>query len=55
MKQQLAQLIEAYAAARGSGNALLQQYATQQLQTFLEGVELAEATIAPITEEPTND
>jgi hypothetical protein len=29
MKEQLAQLIEAYAAARASGNSTLQQFATQ--------------------------
>lgn len=44
MKQQLIQLIEAYSAARQSGNAILQQYAAQQLQAFLDGVELIEAT-----------
>ena len=44
MKQQLAPLIEAYAAARASGNAILQQYAAHQLQAFLDGVELTQAT-----------
>lgn len=51
MKQQLAQLIEAYAAARASGNPILQQYAAQQLQAFLDGVELTQ----PTPEEPTDD
>lgn len=51
MKQQLIQLIEAFGAARQSGNAILQQYAAQQLQAFLDGVELTEVT----QEEPTDD
>ncbi len=42
MKEQLAQLIEAYAAARATGNPTLQQFATQQLSTFLESVEVTE-------------
>lgn len=42
MKEQLIQLIEAYAAARGAGNSLLLQLAAQQLNDFLGRVELAE-------------
>jgi hypothetical protein len=40
MKEQLAALIESYAAARASGNGLLQQFATSQLSQFLQQVEL---------------
>jgi hypothetical protein len=42
MKEQLAQLIEAYAAAKASGNPTLQQFATQQLSTFLGQVDVVE-------------
>jgi hypothetical protein len=40
IKEQLAQLIEAYAAARATGIATLQQFATQQLSTFLDAVDV---------------
>lgn len=40
MKEQLIQLIDAYAAARGAGNAMLQQFAAQQLTAFLDQVEV---------------
>ncbi len=40
MKEQLAQLIEAYAAARATGNPTLQQFATQQLSSFLDSIEV---------------
>jgi hypothetical protein len=43
MKEQLAQLIEAYAAAKASGNPTLQQFATQQLSTFLGQIDVIEA------------
>lgn len=51
MKEQLAQLIEAYAAARPTGNATLQQYAARELSAFLESVEIISANpaAAPIT------
>lgn len=42
MKEQLTQLINAYAAARASGDPLLQQFAAGQLQAFLERVELSQ-------------
>lgn len=50
MKEQLAQLIEAYAAARPTGNATLQQYAARELSAFLEKVEIVAAgtTVSPI-------
>jgi hypothetical protein len=41
MKEQLLQLIEAYAAARASGNGVLQQFATSQLSVFLDGIEVS--------------
>jgi hypothetical protein len=40
MKQQLAELIEAYAAARVSGNLMLIEYAAGNLNTFLAGLNL---------------
>jgi hypothetical protein len=42
MKEQLAKLIEAYAAARCSQNAILLEYAVAQLQSFLNGVDIVE-------------
>ena len=41
LKQGLAQLIDAYADAKASKNAILLQYATQELQNFLEQVIIA--------------
>ena len=41
LKQGLAQLIDAYADAKASKNAILLQYATQELQNFLEQVVVA--------------
>lgn len=43
MKEQLAQLIEAYAAARGTGNPTLQQFAAQQLSAFLSQIDVVQA------------
>lgn len=40
MKEQLTQLIEAYAAARASGNNLLQQFAAGQLGEFLGQIDV---------------
>jgi hypothetical protein len=40
MKQQLAELIEAYAAARASGNRILLLFAAKQLNEFMSQVEL---------------
>jgi hypothetical protein len=42
MKQQLAELIEAYAAARASGSRLLLEYAVTQLNDFMSKVEVTE-------------
>lgn len=44
MKEQLAALIEAYSAAQASGNSLLQQFATSQLNQFLTQVEIVKIT-----------
>lgn len=41
LKQGLAQLIDAYADAKASKNQILLQYATQELQNFLEQVVIA--------------
>jgi hypothetical protein len=40
MKAQLAELIEAYAAARVSGNRMLIEYAAGKLNEFMAGVEV---------------
>ena len=43
LKQALATLIDAYADAKASKNQILQQYATQELQNFLQSVDLVQA------------
>jgi hypothetical protein len=43
MKPQLAELIEAYAAARASGSRLLLEFAVTQLNDFLSKVQITEA------------
>ena len=40
MKTQLAELIEAYAAARVSNNRMLMEYAAGNLNDFMAGVEV---------------
>jgi hypothetical protein len=40
MKTQLAELIEAYASARVSGNRTLMEFAVGQLNSFIAGVEV---------------
>lgn len=47
MKDTLLQLVNSYAAARASGDPILQQFAAGQLQTFLASVELIEGQPAP--------
>ena len=42
MKPQLAELIEAYAAARASGSRLLLEYAAMQLNDFMAKVDVTE-------------
>jgi hypothetical protein len=42
MKQQLAELIEAYAAARASGNRTLLEFAVGQLNDFIARVDVVE-------------
>jgi hypothetical protein len=42
MKQQLAELIEAYAAARASGNRMLLEYAAGLLNDFMAKVDVTE-------------
>jgi hypothetical protein len=41
MKQQLADLIEAYAAARASGNRMLMEYAAGKLNDLMAAIEVA--------------
>jgi hypothetical protein len=41
MKQQLAELIEAYAAARVSGNRMLMEYAAGKLNDLMAAIEVA--------------
>lgn len=55
MKEQLAQLIETYAAARTSGNAALQQYATQMLSNFLQQVEITPARRVAFKGDPSSE
>jgi hypothetical protein len=43
MKPQLAELIEAYAAARASGSRLLLEFAVTQLNDFMAKIEITEA------------
>lgn len=43
MKQQLADLIEAYAAARASGNRMLLEFAAGQLNEFMGRVDVVES------------
>jgi hypothetical protein len=50
MKEQLVQLIEAFAAARGSGNATLQQFSAQQLSAFLDQIEVTQKAPADETD-----
>lgn len=50
MKEKLITIINSYAAARSSGDSLLQQFAAQQLQSFLESVE-----IIPNSDEDSSD
>jgi nucleoside diphosphate kinase len=42
IKQALAQLIDAYADAKASKNQILLQYATQELQNFIQGVDIVQ-------------
>jgi hypothetical protein len=42
MKEKLAELIEAYAAAKVSGNKTLLEFAAAQLSAFIQKVELTE-------------
>jgi hypothetical protein len=42
MKPQLAELIEAYAAARASGSRLLLEFAVTQLNDFMAKVDVVE-------------
>lgn len=48
LKQQLTELIDAYATAKGTGNQLLMQQSAAALVQFLEGVALA--PVAPTEE-----
>jgi hypothetical protein len=47
MKQQLADLIEAYAAARVSGNRMLMEYAAGKLNELMARVEVMESEEKP--------
>jgi hypothetical protein len=43
LKQALAQLIDAYADAKASKNSILLAYATQELQNFIQQVDIIPA------------
>lgn len=49
-KQALAQLIDAYADAKASKNQILVSYATQELQNFIQQVDIVPAPPAPAPE-----
>lgn len=42
LKEQLAAAVEAYAAARTTGNPLLLRFASQTLSSFLEDIEITQ-------------
>lgn len=46
LKQALAQLVDAYADAKASKNTILLSYATQELQNFIQQVEITPASPA---------
>ena len=50
-KRQLLELIEAYAAAKSTNNAMLGQYAANALISFMEGVSIVAEPSAPTTTE----
>jgi hypothetical protein len=52
-KTALAQLIDAYADAKASKNAILVSYATQELQNFMQQVEIVPALPTAAKEEGT--
>jgi hypothetical protein len=51
MKQQLADLIEAFAAARTTNNRILLEFSSGQLSAFLQRVEIVEPKEEPPKEE----
>jgi hypothetical protein len=53
LKQALAQLVDAYADAKMSKNQILLQYATQELQNFIQQVEIVPALPTAAKEEGT--
>ena len=57
MKDQLITIVNSYAAARASGDTVLQQFAAQQLGAFLDAVEIVPKGDANPTpeENPAND
>jgi hypothetical protein len=57
MQDQLITIVNSYAAARASGDTVLQQFAAQQLGAFLEAVEIVpKGEEDPTPEEnPAND
>jgi hypothetical protein len=56
MKDQLITIVNSYAAARASGDTVLQQFAAQQLGAFLEAVEITAKPVNSVPEEaPTSD
>ena len=50
-KHQLLELIEAYAAAKSTNNAMLGQFAANALLSFMEGVSIVAEPSAPTTTE----
>ena len=50
-KHQLLELIEAYAAAKSTNNAMLGQFAANALISFMDGVSIVAEPSAPTTTE----
>ena len=50
-KHQLLELIEAYAAAKSTNNAMLGQYAANALISFMDGLSIVAEPSAPTTTE----
>jgi hypothetical protein len=55
MKEKLAELIEAYAAAKVSGNKTLLEFAAAQLSAFIQKVDVSEPKPEPAEEAKTEE
>jgi hypothetical protein len=55
MKERLIQLINAFSAARVTGDPLLQQYASKELSLFLDRVEIVEISTSNAQKESADE